>query len=258
MGEVAGMSFGSNYVIMMQIGYNYYAPRIIAEMEKGKMDNPLSSTWWKKWQTFLRIYSDQSIKNTMDRTLEMPEAALDAIWNKMSGAPKDVTDITDTSALQLGEISQVRYTPSRDRQGDREKTDALLAAAIQKLKDAYEYGSQLTNKKRTSHLTPKKKLTFAELKQTPEYLKKLRAQEQQEKRTARAVSAIKSTITKRLAGQSQIMARKRLSQEILQLQNVWNGQMRNKFRRTPNKNILILLNRKKTQLTVLLTRYRFK
>ncbi len=203
MGEVAGMGFGSNYVMMMQIVYNYYAPRVIKEMEDGKLDSPMGTQWWRKWQVFMTKYSDQSINNTMDRILEIPENILDKIWEKMSGAPKDVSDITDTSALQLGEIFEARYTPSRDREGDREKTDKLIADAIKQLQDAYEYGSQLTNPKPTGHNQPKPRLTFAELKKTADYQRSLREQKKADQATARAVSAIKPSLVKRLAGQSQ-------------------------------------------------------
>ncbi len=200
MGEVAGMSFGSNYVILMQIGYRYYAPRIIEEMEAKKLDHPLNTVWWNKWQKFMKIYSEKSIKNTKERTLEIPEKALNAIWDKMTGAPKDSSDITDTSALQLGEIFEARYTPSRDREGDRQKTDQLLADAIKKLQDAYDYGSQLTNPKKST--STKKPLVSAQQREREKNTRIINARKQEELlNVQRARQPV--VLSKRKAGQSQ-------------------------------------------------------
>ncbi len=137
MGEVAGMSFGSNYVIMMQIGYRYYAPRIIEEMEKNNLDHPMGTVWWNKWQKFMLTYSDQSIKNTMDRTLDMPDKTISMIWDKLSqfllGDTSDDTTSTLTSASQLGKIESVRYIPSHDLEADRKQTERDLLVLKNKM-----------------------------------------------------------------------------------------------------------------------------
>ncbi len=147
MGEVAGMSFGSNYVILMQIGYRYYAPRIIEEMEKGELEHPMNTLWWAKWQKFMKTYSDQSIQNTMDRTLAMPDKILDSIWEKMSswltGDQGDEASLT--SASTLGTIQDVRYSPSHDRDADLKRTQDLLDKANKALKDAYDYAASDVN-----------------------------------------------------------------------------------------------------------------
>ncbi len=132
MGEVAGMSFGSNYVIMMQIGYRYYAPRIIEEMEKDNLDHPMGTVWWNKWQKFMLTYSDQSIKNTMDRTLEMPEQALKAIWDKIFNILPS-GDITETGGGDGSEITQVRLNRNQDIQSDRDRIANDLRIAEQKI-----------------------------------------------------------------------------------------------------------------------------
>ncbi len=132
MGEIAGMAFGSNYVIMMQIGYRYYAPRIIEEMEKDNLDNPLGTVWWNKWQKFMKIYSDKSITNTMDRTLEMPEQALKAIWDKIFNIlPSGEGDATLTSGSGADDdITFVRRgsTTTRPTPDEIEKERARIAA----------------------------------------------------------------------------------------------------------------------------------
>jgi len=160
MGEVAGMSFGSNYVIMMQIGYRYYAPRIIEEMEAGKLDNPLNTEWWGKWQKFMKTYSDQSITNTMDRTLEMPDKAIGAIFDKMKEWLGDLGETlsgstqTSTSAAVMGPIQEVRFTPSHDREADLAKTNKLLKEAQEALQKAYDYAASPVNPKPTSKPSP--------------------------------------------------------------------------------------------------------
>ncbi len=122
MGEIAGMAFGSNYVIMMQIGYRYYAPRIIEEMEKDNLDSPMGTVWWNKWQKFMKIYSDQSITNTMDRTLEMPEQALKAIWDKIFNIlPSQETTLTSGSGAD-DDITFIRGARTRSQEeADRQK-----------------------------------------------------------------------------------------------------------------------------------------
>lgn len=131
MGEIAGMAFGSNYVIMMQIGYRYYAPRIIEEMEKNKLDNPLGTVWWNKWQKFMKVYSDQSITNTMDRTLEMPEQALKAIWDKLFNI-LPASETTLTSGGSAGDdITLIRGGRPRT-ETDKERQQRLIRENEQK------------------------------------------------------------------------------------------------------------------------------
>ncbi len=83
MGEVAGMSFGSNYTIFMQIGYAFYAPRILKEMEKHPEKSFAEAPSFIKFQKELVAYSDKSIEQTMDRVLAMPDTIIKAILDKM-------------------------------------------------------------------------------------------------------------------------------------------------------------------------------
>jgi len=160
MGEIAGMAFGSNYVIMMQIGYRYYAPRIIEEMEKDNLDNPLNTVWWNKWQKFMKIYSDKSITNTMDRTLEMPEQALKAIWDKIFNIlPSQDTTLT-TGGGADDDVTFIRGGRPRT-ETDKERQERFLREAEERRRQE----EQDRNKKKTikkSGLTQADKVRLAQ------------------------------------------------------------------------------------------------
>ncbi len=127
MGEVAGMGFGSNYVMLMQIVYNYYAPRVVKEMEDGNLDHPMDTVWWNKWQRFMTKYSDQSIQNTMDRVLDIPDKVLDSIWGKLgqflTGNQGD-ENFTQTNYDQDSSIFGVRYDGGGTAQRHEQQRDA--------------------------------------------------------------------------------------------------------------------------------------
>ncbi len=129
MGEVAGMSFGSNYTVMMQIGYAHYAPRILKEMEKNP-DKPFyDAPSFIKFQKELLVYSDQSIKNTMDRVLAMPDTIIKAIFDKLGDFifQGEIDETGTKSGINLtgGAVIQVRLDSGQAtrRETDRQSRD---------------------------------------------------------------------------------------------------------------------------------------
>ncbi len=125
MGEVAGMSFGSNYTVMMQIGYAHYAPRILKDMEKNPEKAFYESPNFIKFQKELLVFSDRSINNTMNRVLDMPDKVIKAVFDKLFDllpTRETIDETTETSALNLGsEIQQVRLDLGQATRRDTER-----------------------------------------------------------------------------------------------------------------------------------------
>ncbi len=253
MGEVAGMGFGSNYVMLMQIVYNYYAPRVIKEMEDGKLDDPMNTMWWGKWQRFMTKYSDQSIQNTMDRVLDIPDKVLDSIWDKMgqwmSGSQGDENNTQDT-------IFNTRYTPSRDREGDLARTNkaiqdlygVITSEPTGRFKDTSgKYGSASQSFRDQQAKDRAVKANNQRIQQQRDDRISIQAQN---KAITRATSVVSST---RKAGQSQIQARDLLIRRI-------NANAKNRAATSIKGNkaaFLKFILADQKQLAVLLKRYRF-
>jgi len=71
---------------------------------------------------------------------------------------------TDTAHLtlanQLGQIREARYTPSHDRAGDLEQTNAAMAAIAAELTKAYEFAASMTNPKVRTTSPPESVKTY--------------------------------------------------------------------------------------------------
>ncbi len=110
-GELSGAGFGPNYTILMKLGYEFFAPRILEEMEKNPNVYFQDTLWFQKFQKQIKLYSDKVMEETLDTLLHIPQKTIDAIENKFEGG--GITDIpnlpiTVSPALnQANTIAQV-------------------------------------------------------------------------------------------------------------------------------------------------------
>ncbi len=81
-GELSGAGFGPNYTILMKLGYEFFAPRILEEMEKNPNVFFQDTLWFKKFQKQIKLYSDKVMKETLDTLLTIPQETIDSIQNK--------------------------------------------------------------------------------------------------------------------------------------------------------------------------------
>ncbi len=84
-GELSGAGFGPNYTILMKLGYEFFAPRILEEMEKNPNVFFQDTLWFQKFQKQIKLYSDKVMEQTLDTLLHIPQKTLDAIENKFEG-----------------------------------------------------------------------------------------------------------------------------------------------------------------------------
>ncbi len=84
-GELSGAGFGPNYTILMKLGYEFFAPRILEEMEKNPNVYFQDTLWFQKFQKQIKLYSDKVMEQTLDTLLHIPQKTLDAIENKFEG-----------------------------------------------------------------------------------------------------------------------------------------------------------------------------
>jgi len=83
-GELSGAGFGPNYTILMKLGYEFFAPRILEEMEKNPNVFFQDTLWFKKFQKQIKLYSDNVMKETLDTLLSIPQETIDRIANRFS------------------------------------------------------------------------------------------------------------------------------------------------------------------------------
>lgn len=105
-GELSGAGFGPNYTILMKLGFEYFAPRILDEMEKagdGKFQNTPN---WKIWQRQMKLYSDEVMQQTLTSLLSVPQATLDAVSDKFD-------DFFNSITLQSGQTQDSSITNVR-------------------------------------------------------------------------------------------------------------------------------------------------
>ncbi len=81
-GELSGAGFGPNYTILMKLGYEFFAPRILEEMEKNPNIFFQDTLWFQKFQKQIKLYSDKVMKETLDTLLSIPQETIDSIQNK--------------------------------------------------------------------------------------------------------------------------------------------------------------------------------
>ncbi len=83
-GELSGAGFGPNYTILMKLGYEFYAPRILEEMEKNPNVFFQDTLWFQKFQKQIKSYTDKVMTETLDTLLKIPKKTIDAITDKFS------------------------------------------------------------------------------------------------------------------------------------------------------------------------------
>lgn len=113
-GELAGAGFGPNYTILMKLGYEFYSPRILDEMNKNPERSFENTKYWRQFQIHLKMYSDKVITQTLDKLLSIPDATLDALNRKFTqGQPESVSDplgivntIINPEGLETGTTTQ--------------------------------------------------------------------------------------------------------------------------------------------------------
>ncbi len=91
-GELSGAGFGPNYTILMKLGYEFFAPRIMEEMEKNPNVFFQDTVWFKKFQKQIKMYSDTVMEETLDKLLTMPQATIDALSSKFGSGSTTATD----------------------------------------------------------------------------------------------------------------------------------------------------------------------
>ncbi len=84
-GELSGAGFGPNYTILMKLGYEFFAPRILEEMEKNPNVFFQDTLWFQKFQKQIKLYSDKVMEQTLDTLLHIPQKTINAIDNKFQG-----------------------------------------------------------------------------------------------------------------------------------------------------------------------------
>ncbi len=107
-GQLSGAGFGPNYTILMKLGYEFYAPRILDEMQKNPDKSFENTKYWRAFQTHLKSYTDKVMIQTMDSLAAFPKDTLDALVAKfgsyiidgIEGGTDNTT--TSTSASNLG------------------------------------------------------------------------------------------------------------------------------------------------------------
>ncbi len=105
-GQLSGAGFGPNYTILMKLGYEFYAPRILDEMQKNPQKSFEDTQYWRAFQKHLKSYTDKVLLQTIDSLAEFPKQTLDALQEK------------------FGEFLSDSYTPSVSREGVSTLTSA--------------------------------------------------------------------------------------------------------------------------------------
>ncbi len=110
-GELSGAGFGPNYTILMKLGYEFFAPRILEEMEKNPNVFFQDTLWFQKFQKQIKLYSDKVMEQTLDTLLHVPQKTLDAIQNKFEGegivSVPNIPITVDPALNRINTIAQV-------------------------------------------------------------------------------------------------------------------------------------------------------
>ncbi len=156
-GELSGAGFGPNYTILMKLGYEFYAPRILDEMQKNPEKSFEDTQYWRLFQTHLKSYTDAKLQTAIDGLLSLPQTTLDTIVDKfgeiLGGGPTPTSGIgggSHTLNIRLDQGQALRLDPNREqglsphdqdilRQREREETQQKVATAKTKKQLIDEY-----------------------------------------------------------------------------------------------------------------------
>ncbi len=118
-GELSGAGFGPNYTILMKIGYEFYAPRIIEEMHKNPKMHFQDTVYWKQFQVSIKLYSDQVIKETLQTLLDLPDSVISAIDRKFSGGSTNTETSPLSTVTNILQQSNAIEPQVQDTQGNK-------------------------------------------------------------------------------------------------------------------------------------------
>ncbi len=150
---IMGESFGK--------GYQYGKRKIssMSNVEFNKMSSQdlavgLETDYKALLPALTRAVKDSDKFQTMvvNEMVNIPADLLKSLIDSLGGGGSTQTS---TSASLVGETQQVRYTPSRDREGDKSIIDDAIKQAQKLIDDAYEQASQIGGK--TFHNRPSNK-----------------------------------------------------------------------------------------------------
>ncbi len=107
-GELSGAGFGPNYTILMKLGYEFFAPRILEEMEKNPNVFFQDTLWFKKFQKQIKLYSDTIMHETLNTLIAIPQKTLDEIADKFreegSSAIPDLSNVPISASPALNQV----------------------------------------------------------------------------------------------------------------------------------------------------------
>ncbi len=161
-----------------------------------------------------------SLQRSIEASDELQKSVFRAFGDILGTIPEVIKEFmsqgqsstTSTSASALGELYDVRYTPSHDREGDLEKTNAALAAAKKALEDAYAFAASMVTKDLPPSTTQDAIKARAKLEQSQRIRQSATKEAQLNIQRARQ-PVVAST---RAAGQSQRMELKKLQKKMQQ------------------------------------------
>lgn len=109
-GELSGAGFGPNYTILMKLGYEFFAPRILQEMEKNPNVFFQDTLWFQKFQKQIKLYSDAVMKQTLETLLTIPDETLEAIKHKYlgSGTVEEGTNLAEAISPVFAQAQTVQ------------------------------------------------------------------------------------------------------------------------------------------------------
>ncbi len=109
-GAISGSSFGLFYTILMQVGYNYYGKKVLADLEGGmSLFDSL-----QKVQKEIRPFSDAMMQAALDAMPETIEKSIDAFVNiTKSFTESRMQDLAESWLLPKGTvIPEARVQPA--------------------------------------------------------------------------------------------------------------------------------------------------
>ncbi len=212
-GQLSGAGFGPNYTILMKLGYEFYAPRILDEMQKNPTRSFEDTEYWRAFQTHLKSYTDKVMTQTMDSLAAFPKATLDALVEKFGSYITDPLEVgsdttaTSTSASVMGQLHQIRLDIGQAGRGLRDPLQQGGSSLFEK------------DEQRKREAAQAERIGTAEETYTTgqrEFIQKdlLRRQETTNRKIDQIINRRPTTVTKRRASQSVKIERQKLITEI--------------------------------------------
>ncbi len=137
-GELSGAGFGPNYTILMKLGYEFYAPRILDEMQKKPNRSFEDTEYWRLFQKHLKSYTDKVLEETIDKLVTFPIDILENLQDRFGkflddaninvfNPPKDNNfDILDALSKLIPKVPEAEAR--RDQSGIQKQRQDLEEA----------------------------------------------------------------------------------------------------------------------------------